>query len=179
MIKDEFDKQFGNIDYHSNSELTEQSRRAKIANSQLGVPKSEKTKNNIKKAYASAEMRAMQAAKAKPHTKESKEKLRQVNIGKKRKGEQWIESMSSKQKGNQYRNKPFMTPSGAFASKKIAVDWATENGVNNAKGKFDKWIKQRPDEFCYITPEEYELIKDNPKQVGLEWMQNTKRQKNK
>ena len=165
MIKDEFDKQFDDVEFISNKQLAIETGQAKA-------------KPKIKKAYSTPEMRALQASKSKPHTKEAKEKIKQANIGKVRKGEDWIAGMTATKIGNQYHNKPFMTPSGAFASKKLATDWATENGVNNAKGKFDKWIKQRPDEFYYITPEEYELIKDNPKQVGLSWMENTKRYRN-
>lgn len=137
----------------------------------------ESVSKKIKETYSTPEMKALQASKAKPHKEETKEHLRQINIGKDRKGEDWVESMASKQKGNQYRNKPFMTPSGAFASKKLAADWATENGVGNAKGKFDKWIKEKPNEFYYISVEEYELQKDNPKLTGLPWMENTKRLK--
>lgn len=136
------------------------------------------TSAKIAETYSTEEMRAVQAAKAKPHTEETKAKLREMHIGQKRPLEV-VEKIKAKRKGQAVYHKCFMTPSGAFPSKKSAIEWATKHGVNNAQGKFDKWIKQRPDEFYYIAPEEYELIKDNPKQVGLEWMQNTKRYKNR
>lgn len=137
----------------------------------------ESVSHKIKETYSTPEMKALQASKAKPHKEETKELLREINTGKVRKGESWIEGMAEKRKGNQAHAKPFKTPSGVFHSKKAAIDWATENGVGNAIGKFDKWIKEKPNEFYYISVEEYELQKDNPKLTGLPWMENTRRLK--
>ena len=146
MIKDEFDKQFGNIEYLSDSELKEQNRRAKIASSNLGTSLSEETKNKIKKTYATDEMRAVQASKSKPHTEETKEKIREAFTGKERPPEV-IEKIKQKRTGKAVYHKPFVTPSGAFPSKKASIEWALEHGVRNPSGKFDKWIKERSDEF--------------------------------
>jgi hypothetical protein len=176
MIKDDFDKQFGDIDFLSDADLKEHNRRVKIANSRLGTSLSEETKNKLRETYASDEMKAVQASKSKPHTEEAKEKIRNANLGLKHNATR-VEKMASRRKGQAVYHKCFSTPGGAFPSKKSAIEWATENGVGNASGKFDKWIRERPEEFYYITTEEYELIKDNPKQTGLSWMENTKRLK--
>ena len=176
MIKDDFDKQFGDIEFLSDSDLKEQNRRAKIANSQIGTQLSEETKNKLKKTYASDEMRAVQASKSKPHTEEAKEKIRNANLGLKHDKER-VEKMKAKRKGQAVYHKCFVTPSGAFPSKKSAIEWATDNGVRNASGKFDNWIKTRSDEFYYITADEYEKIKDEPKKTGLEWMSNARKKR--
>lgn len=129
----------------------------------------------ISEAYSSEEMKAVQASKFIKHNEESKEKIRNANLGKQRKGEDWVSKMAEKKKGNQAHAKPFKTPSGAFPSKKIAVDWAIANGVRNPAGKFDKWIKEKSDEFYYISEEEYTKIKDDPKILDLPWMKNSTR----
>ena len=128
----------------------------------------------ISETYKTTEMREVQASKSKPHKKETKEKIREAFLGKPRPPEV-VKKIKAKRKGQAVYHKCFATPSGAFPSKKSAIEWATDNGVRNASGKFDNWIKTRPDEFYYITADEYEKIKDEPKQTGLEWMENSKR----
>lgn len=132
MIRDEFDRLFGDVELPDDAEVIEETRR---------------------------------------------QRLRLHNSGKTRTGN-WTSGMAKSKQGNQCHAKPFMTPSGAFASKKLAADWATANGVNNALGKFDKWVKQLPDQFYYITEQEYNLVKDDEKILGLPWMQNTNRYSN-
>ena len=129
---------------------------------------------SISKAFSTPEGRAVQASKSKPHTQEAIEKIRQANLGLVHSKER-VEKNSQQAIGNQRRCKPLKTPSGAFASKKLAEDWATENGVGNANGKIGKWLKTKPEEFYYISKEEYEKIKDNPKLVDLPWMKKQKR----
>jgi len=125
----------------------------------------------ISQAYQSPEMRLKQK-KFKEHNEQSIEAIRLANIGKNRKGEEWIKGMAEKNKGNGYRNKFFSTPSGVFLSKKQAIEWATENGVRNASGKFDQWVKNPNSGFCYISEEEYNKQKNKKLIVGLEWMLN-------
>ena len=133
----------------------------------------------VKEAYKDPKLRQAQRLKwlGRKHKKSSIKKIKNANVGKKRKGESWIKGMAEKKLGNQYHAKPFMTPSGAFLSKKKAIDWALSQGVRNPLGKFDNWLKSKPDEFYYISKEEYNTIKDNPKKVGLLWMENSKRSK--
>jgi hypothetical protein len=122
-------------------------------------------------------MREVQRKKfvGKTHNAETKQNLAKVNTGKQRKGQAWIPGMAEKKKGNGCHNKPFLTLSGAFPSKKQAIDWATNHGVRNAAGKFDVWIKDPNSGFRYISLEEYESLKDVPKVTGLEWMLNISR----
>jgi len=133
-----------------------------------------KLSKKLSKTFSTPEMRAVQASKSKPHTKEAKEKIRQANLGLVHSKER-VEKNRQQSTGNQRRCKPFMTPSGAFASKKLAEDWATEFGVGNANGKIGKWLKTKPEEFYYISKEEYEKIKDEPKLIDLPWMKKQKR----
>jgi hypothetical protein len=168
------DEIFNGIEIPTDEEAREQTRCAKISISSTGIPHSEETKNKLKNTYSTDSMRAVQASKSKPHTEEAIEKIRNANLGLKHDKER-VEKMARSRKGQAVYHKPFVTPSGAFPSKKAAIEWATDNGVRNAAGKFDKWIKQRPTEFYYITADEYEKIKDDLIITGLPWMENTKR----
>lgn len=174
-----FDDLLGDFDIDENS-IIEETRRVKIKQSSAqrwqNQDYKEKVSKKIKDTFSTDEMRAVQAKKAKPVTEETKEKLRQANLGLKHSKER-VNKMKAKRKGQAVYHKCFKTPSGAFPSKKAATEWSLEKGVRNPAGKFDKWIKERPDEFYYISKEEYEKIKDDPKIEGLPWMENSKRLK--
>ena len=170
------DEVFADFELPTDEEIREQTRRVKISNSTTGIPASQVTKDKIKNAYSTDDMRAVQASKSKPHTDETKEKIREAFVGKSRPPEV-VEKIKAKRKGRAVYHKPFVTPSGAFLSKKSAIEWATDNGVRNASGKFDKWIKTCSDEFYYIAADEYEKIKDEPKKIGLEWMSNARKKR--
>lgn len=133
-----------------------------------------KVSKSIATTYSTPEMREVQRKKflGKTHDAETKQKLINANIGKQRKGQSWIAGMVEKKKGNGHHNKPFLTPSGAFPSKKQAIDWATSQGVRNAGGKFGAWLKDPASGFRYIPLEEFESLKDNSLITGLEWMLN-------
>lgn len=166
-----------NIPYHPIKSDAEKKLISEASKKNWADPKyKKKLSKKLSKTFSTPEMRAVQASKSKPHTEEAKEKIRQANLGLKHTKER-VEKNRQQAIGNQRRCKPFKTPSGAFASKKLASDWATEKGVRNAMGKLDNWIKTKPTEFYYITNEEYELIKDDPKLVDLPWMENSKRLK--
>ena len=137
----------------------------------IGTKHKEETIQKLKDRYSEEEMRKVQASKflGKTHDKKTREKIRNANLGKDRKGAEWVKKMAEKKLGNQCHAKPFMTPSGAFASKKLACDWCLANGMSNPNGKFGKWLKEKSTEFYYITQEEYDKIKHIEPQPG-EWM---------
>lgn len=135
----------------------------------------------VRRAYQDPKVRQKQCEKFKGKTvkPEVRKRLREANLGKVRKGQAWIAGMAEKKKGNTAHNKPFMTPIGAFPSKKLAADWAKEHGVSNPNGKFDRWIKTRPTEFYYISKEEFEKVKKKKPKIGLEWMNNVRAKRTK
>ena len=166
-----------NIPYYPTKSEKEKEYIAKCSKERWQDPNYHKdTSEKIAEAYSTPEMREMQANKfaGKTHTQETKDKIASHFVGKERPKEV-VEKIKEKRKGRAVYHKPFKIPSGAFPSKKEAIEWALEKGVRNPQGKFDKWIKERPNEFYYISKEEYEKIKDDPKIEGLPWMENSKR----
>lgn len=108
----------------------------------------------VKQAYQRPELRLKQAQKSRPHTRQTRERIRQVNLGRQRQGESWIQGMRQKQLGNQYRARPIeIRGVGVFESKRKAIEYCTEQGVINAQGKFDKWLHTRPELIFYVSAE--------------------------
>lgn len=169
-----------NLDLPTDEEIREETRRELIRQTSQGRWEDQEYKSRVSEkiaqTYSTDDMREMQRQKflGKQVSENVKQRLREHNLGKKRPGA-WIQKMAQTKIGNTNHCKPFQTPSGAFASKKLAIDWATEQGVINAYGKLGHWLKTKPTEFYYISQEQYELVKDIPHQTGLPWMQNSKK----
>lgn len=110
---------------------------------------------SISDTYQTEEGRKKQAAKAVPHTEQSREKLKLANIGKKRKGEAWIAGMVEKQKGNTKRCKKIMTPHGIFDSLNLAVQ---ATGIS--PGRIRRYTRELPwaNEWYFITKDKFSSI---------------------
>jgi hypothetical protein len=177
-LNDKLDALLSDVELPSEQEIKEETRRAKIRESSAERWKdpvyNDRVSAKIKQSFSSEEMREVQAAKFRglKVSEQVKQRLKEHNTGKQRKGQDWIADMAEKKKGNGCHNKPFLTPSGAFPSKKQAVDWATKHGVRNAAGKFDAWLKIPESGFKYISNDEYKQLKDQPLKTGLTWMLN-------
>jgi hypothetical protein len=131
---------------------------------------------SISEAYQTEQGREKQRLKAlKTASEATRQKLREANLGKKRRGQDWVAKMAATKLGNGYGNKPFHTPSGIFPSKRLAADWATAQGLCNANGKFDRWLKKRPDEFYYITREQFDQLPPQIYNADLDWLKNSKK----
>ena len=169
------------LDLPSDQDIREETRRVLIrqATEQQWQDPSIRSarEQGLQKAYQDPAKRQGQAQKflGRTHDADTCERLRQINTGKKRRGEAWIAGMAQKKLGNGHHNKPFVTPSGAFASRRQAVDWATEQGLVNALGKFERWVKTRPTEFYYITPDEFAALPKKLYRTNMEWLQNSSR----
>jgi hypothetical protein len=109
---------------------------------------------SIKEAYKNPELREIQRQKGLSivHTEETKEKIRQANLGKQRKGEPWIEGMKQKRKGQATTFKPIVTPVGVFMRMQDAVE---PTGISI--GRLRKYIRTFPwsKDYYHISREEY------------------------
>jgi hypothetical protein len=116
---------------------------------------------SVSETYQTPEGRQKQSAKQHPQSDQTRQKIRQANLGKNRKGEDWIPSMAEKKKGNNFRSRPVVTPCGIFSSKKKAAEFYVENKLNTRKTVvscvfwIDIELKKANSGFYFITKEEY------------------------
>jgi hypothetical protein len=62
--------------------------------------------------------------------------------------------------GRNKRDKPFKCPFGVFNNRSEAARYAKENNLfTNAQRKLEGWTKEKPDEYYFITHEEYAKLK--------------------
>ena len=111
----------------------------------------------VREAYQDPLKREAQRKKASyPKTQDHCEKLRNVNLGKKRKGESWIADMAKTKLGNGYHNKQIHSVEhGTFPSKKKLAEYMTSIGIVNAGNKLTVWLnpknpKNRLTEYYYV-----------------------------
>lgn len=114
--------------------------------------------NKISQAYSTPEMKQVQASKARPHREETKEHIRQIQLVRPPRTVETRKKMSKKKIGNNNRAKPIVTPIGIFVSKTFASEVYLANGKMNAMKWIEKWIKEDPLNFYYITKEEYIML---------------------
>ena len=111
----------------------------------------------------------------KTHKQESKAKIQKANIGKIRKNEDWVPKMANTKKGKPLiaKRKPIRTPSGYFDGIESAAIWAESNGLRGARDKISKKIHSNPEEFYFISKEEFCNIGEQKYITGLDWLKNT------
>lgn len=63
------------------------------------------------------------------------------------------------QEQREARCKPIVTPNGVFANISLASDQAKSDGLLNPKVKIRKWVKEFPNDYYYISKEEYQRLK--------------------
>jgi hypothetical protein len=64
--------------------------------------------------------------------------------------------------GRNKRDKPFKCPFGVFNNRSEAARYAKEHNLfTNAQRKLEGWTKEKPNEFYFITHEEYAKLKKN------------------
>lgn len=126
----------------------------------------------VREAYKNPELRKKHSElkKGKSITKDHAENIRKARLTAPPRTEETRKKIGTKQVGNGKHNKAIMTPSGAFASKKQAGDFALEQGLTNPIGRLDKLLKTQPDQFYFISKEQYEEIKDCPKDTTQSWL---------
>ena len=119
---------------------------------------------SVSETYSTPEGRQKQSAKQHPQKEETKQKIREANVGKVRKGQDWIASMAEKKKGNTCRAKPIVTPMGVFVSKKTAAAFYIDNGhttrktIPSAICWIDVQTKKPNSGFSFISKEEYIIL---------------------
>jgi hypothetical protein len=111
----------------------------------------------ISETYSTAQGRAVQAAKSKPHTEDAKKKIADANTGLV-KGPEIRAKLSVKKIGNNHRARPIITPLGIFPSRKDAAEAYLASGKANALRWIEKWLKTDPKDFYYISKEEYIML---------------------
>ena len=118
---------------------------------------SKRVGKKISETYKSAQGRAVQAAKSKPHTEDAKKKIADANTGLV-KGPEIRAKLSVKKIGNNHRARPIVTPLGIFPSRKDAAEAYLASGKANALRWIEKWLKTDPKDFYYISKEEYIML---------------------
>lgn len=116
-----------------------------------------KVAKKISETYSTPEGRVVQASKSKPHSEESKLKIAQANLGLV-KSPEIRKKLSEKKKGNNNRARPIVTPLGIFPSRKHAAEAYLASGKANAMKWIERWLKELPEQFYYISKEEYILL---------------------
>ena len=166
----ELDDLLASLDLPSEKEIQEETRCAKIRESSAERWKdpdyNKRVSAKIKESFSSDEMRQVQAAKFRgvKVSDQVKQRLREHNTGKQRKGQAWVTKMAEKKRGNNCRSRPIVTPMGVFASKKIAAEFYINNQQTTRKtivscvAWFDYQIKHFQSEFYFISREEYIIL---------------------
>jgi hypothetical protein len=119
---------------------------------------------SISETYQTTEGRQKQSAKQHPQKEETKRKIREANLGKNRKGQDWVTGMAEKKKGNRCRVKPIVTPMGVFVSKKTAAEFyinsehTTRKTILSVICWIDVQIKKPNSGFSFISKEEYIIL---------------------
>jgi hypothetical protein len=140
----------------SDEEIKEETRKEKISKWSLGKKKPNVGKK-ISESYRTTPGRAVQAAKSKPHTEDAKKKIADANTGLV-KGPEIRAKLSVKKIGNNHRARPIVTPLGIFPSRKDAAEAYLASGKANALRWIEKWLKTDPNDFYYISKEEYIML---------------------
>lgn len=120
---------------------------------------------SISETYSTPEGRQKQSAKQHAQKEETKQKIRQANLGKNRKGQDWIAAMKAKKLGQPgKRVTPVVTPHGAFRSKRDAAEFYINNKLTTRSTLvscicwLDTRIKQTDSGIKFITKEEYIIL---------------------
>jgi hypothetical protein len=130
---------------------------SKVSASTKGKPKSEKAKANMKISAKNkppvkeeTKLKLSLANKGKPKfSEEQKQKMSQLRLGKPR-----SEETTLKIRENAKRNiKPLITPNGPMRSRRDVA-----NFYNIDITTLGSWLHKKPNEFYYITQEEYIML---------------------
>jgi hypothetical protein len=166
----ELDNLLTDLDLPSEQEIKEETRCEKIRQTSADRWKdpdyNERVSAKIAQVFSSEEMREVQAAKFRGATvsEEVKQRLKEHNTGKDRKGQNWIAGMAEKKRGNNCRSRPLVTPQGVFVSKKIAAEFYLENNLTTRTTLVscicwvDYQIKHFQSKFYFISREEYIML---------------------
>jgi hypothetical protein len=139
-----------------------------------------KVGKKISETYNTPEGKKKQASKSKPHSEETKELIRQIQLVRPPRTKETRQKIAKKQLCNQKHAQPIMTPSGAFSSIKFAAEFATEQGLSNPKPRLRKWLNDPNNlEFYSITKEQFEELGEQKLKKNLPWLKTVDNRKKK
>jgi hypothetical protein len=153
-------------------DILNRSRQHRKENSKIDNPAWVNRTLGVREAYKNPELRKKHSElrKGKSISKEHAEHIRNARLAAPPRTEKTKKKISEKQLGNGKHNKAIMTTSGAFISKTEAAKWAASIGLSNPIGRLDKLLKTQPDQFYFISKEQYEQTKDYSKDINQDWL---------
>jgi hypothetical protein len=111
---------------------------------------SKKVGKQISNTYNTPEGKAKQAVKAKSHSQETKELIRQIQYERPPRSTETRKKLSNAQIGNKKRCRPIRTPIGDFGSLKEAGEAYIPIKGSNALRHVEKWLKTDTANFYYL-----------------------------